>query len=253
MAQTTSFVVTPKVVGKTSSSTRADILSRKAALCDYGPAAASLFNNMKLPASIIGGAMIPIGFAAPLKFEADEGDGKFAIFLRKFYPFIAVLSLCSELLSVMWATVAVNQLTENEVAAASSVWALIHRDFALPWAATNAHFVMGMLGFIWVISSRVYFIAAKGGLGASAAGMAMSAMMLITSIVNRGVAAGGGGNMRFGGSILALLRTYTCLLLKRSFSLKSFGVLEIGAVGLAIGCLFNTLRIIFRDLQEVKD
>jgi hypothetical protein len=87
--------------------------------------------------------MIPVGFMGPINYDPEEGDGKFAIFLRRIYPFMSVLTFTSELLSVMWATMAVNQLTENKIEAATSVWALIQRDFSLHWAATNAHFVLG--------------------------------------------------------------------------------------------------------------
>ena len=41
-------------------------MASAAALKDYAPAAASLFNNMKTPASILAGAMIPLGFLSPL-------------------------------------------------------------------------------------------------------------------------------------------------------------------------------------------
>jgi hypothetical protein len=226
---------------------------RKAALGNYAPAAAALFNNMKLPASIISGAMIPVGILGPLKLEPDDDDGKFAIFLRRIYPFAAILALCSELVSVMWATVAVNQLTETNVAVASSVWDLIQRDFSLPWVATNAHFVLGMIGFIWVICSRAYFMAAKGALGASTAGIAFSSLLLITSIVNRGVAAGGGGgDLRFGGSVLALFRCYVHLLLKRACNLKSFGPLEIASVAVFTLSVVNTFRIVIRDVVSME-
>lgn len=220
-------------------------------LSDYAPATAALFNNMKVPASIIGGAMVPMGFAAPLKFEHDADDGPFAIFLRRSYPFAAVLSLCSELIAVMWATIAVNQLTETKVEMASSVWDLIQRDFEIPWVATNAHFVIGMLGFMWVICSKAYFLANKGSLGASAAGLAASGMLLITSIVNRGVAAGGGTDgAQFGSSVLALFHTYARLFLKRACAPKTFGPLEVGAASLALFSLGNAARIIYRDVSK---
>lgn len=226
--------------------------ARQASVVDYAPAAASLFNNMKLPASIIAGAMIPIGIGGPLKFEPDDDDGKFAILLRRLYPVAVVVALCSELISVMWATVAVNQLTETNIEAASSVWHLIQRDFQLPWVATNAHFVLGMIGFMWVICSRAYFMAAKGALGASTAGVAFSSLLLITSIVNRGVAAGGGSNMRFGGSVLALFRCYTHLLLKRATSAHSFGPFELGAVGLFTFSIVNTIRLVIKDVMTME-
>lgn len=41
-------------------------MSSAVALKDYSGAAASLFNNMKTPASILAGAMVGLGFLAPL-------------------------------------------------------------------------------------------------------------------------------------------------------------------------------------------
>lgn len=219
-------------------------------LADYGPATASLFNNMKTPASIIGGSMVPIGFLSPLSFDPDEDDGRLAVCLRRFYPVVAVLSFCSELLSVMWATVAVNQLTETKVTASASVWDLIQRDYALPWAATNAHFVFGMMGFMWVICSRAYFLGRKGALGASVAGLALSGFLLITSIVNRGVAAGGGDGARFGANVFGLFNTYIRLLVKQAFSLATFGPLEAASVTLALVCGVNAMYVILRDFPK---
>jgi hypothetical protein len=41
-------------------------MSSAVALKDYSGAAASLFNNMKTPASILAGAMVGLGFLSPL-------------------------------------------------------------------------------------------------------------------------------------------------------------------------------------------
>ena len=241
--QTQAFAVAPKVGSPRQKATA------RMAVANYASGAAALFNNMKTPASIIAGAMVPMGMLAPLKFDADKDDGRFAIFLRRVYPIVAVLSLCSELVSVMWATVAVNQLTETKLEAASSVWHLIQRDFSLPWVATNAHFVFGMIGFMWVIASRAYFFA-KGPIGASAAGLAFSSLLLITSVVNRGVASGGGDGLRLGSSILALFRSYAVQLLARACSSHSFGPLELSAMALFAFSLGNGLRIVVRDVLK---
>jgi hypothetical protein len=114
-------------------------VSAASSLSQFAPQAISLFNNMKTPGSILAGAMIPLGFAAPLPVR-DEKDTRFPAMLRRLYPFLAVTALGSELVSVLWATVAVNTLTETEIAMAESVWHLLRRDFALSWAAVNAHF-----------------------------------------------------------------------------------------------------------------
>ena len=226
--------------------------SHKAMMADYTAATASLFNNMRTPASIIAGAMVPIGFLSPLEIDPGKEEGRFAVFLRRVYPLVSVLSLCSHLLSVMWATVAVNQLTESTaIEATSSVWHLIQRDFYLPWVATNSHFVIGMMGFMWVISSRAYFLALQGPAGLSAAGVAFSSLLLMISIVNRGIAAGGGNDkMRFGSSVLSLLGAYASHMVKRASSVTCFNPMELAAVALFVVSLGNGLRIVVRDVKE---
>lgn len=49
-------------------------------LADYASEAVSLFNNMKQPASIIAGALVPLGLLSPLPIQSPkgqkEGNGK---------------------------------------------------------------------------------------------------------------------------------------------------------------------------------
>ena len=193
----------------------------------YVKDAMDLFGNMNFPASIIAGAIIPLGYVAPLSIESEPGDSIWEKRARRMYQVLSVVTLTTELLAVMWATVAANQLTENTFLPANSVWHLIRRDFELEWAAVNAHFVVGMFGFLGMIGTRAYFIAKRGALGKSSLGVALSGLALMVSIVNRGVAAGGGTTgMRFGGTVLALGKRYATLLVSRAFSLKTFGILE---------------------------
>lgn len=149
----------------------------------------------------------------------------------------------------MWASVAVNQLAESKIEMAESVWHLLQRDFALPWAAVNSHFVVGMLGFMAVIGIKAFFMANQGLSGMSAAGLAMSGLIMMTSIVNRGVAAGGGPNQRYGTSVLALFSTYVRLLMKRS--MHSFGLLEWTGVGMAIASTVGTIMYVVGEVKDV--
>jgi hypothetical protein len=120
----------------------------QSSLQQFAPQAVNLFNNMKTPASILAGALVPLGLLAPLppadaeppvaivpdgstkskgaaSSQARRRAGLRSLvpkILRRSYVVVAVLSLLSELISVMWATVAVNQLIETHVAPAESVW-----------------------------------------------------------------------------------------------------------------------------------
>ena len=69
------------------------------------------------------GALLPLGFLSPMPVQNEsKPEGTFRKTLRLSYQVVAILSLMSELVSVMWATVAVNQLTETRIAPAQSVW-----------------------------------------------------------------------------------------------------------------------------------
>ena len=90
---------------------------------EFAPQAVSLFNNMKTPASIIAGAMVPLGLMSPVPLEGEEEtEHRFETLMRRTYTPVAVAALLSEFISVVFATVAVNQLTETMVEPATSVW-----------------------------------------------------------------------------------------------------------------------------------
>ena len=55
-------------------------------------------------------------------FDRDLTCASNSSFTRMLYTVTAVLSLVSELISVMWSTVAVNKLTEMKITPAASVW-----------------------------------------------------------------------------------------------------------------------------------
>jgi hypothetical protein len=45
-------------------------------LSQYAGEAVSLFNNMKLPASIIAGALVPLGLLSPLPIKTPKGTNE---------------------------------------------------------------------------------------------------------------------------------------------------------------------------------
>ena len=233
-----------------------------ASLSQFAPAAASLFNNMKTPASILAGSMVPLGFLTPLPVIETDSETKKVLDqrLRKIHMFIAVVSLCSELIAVMWATVAVNQLTETIVAPAESVWHLLQRDFNLEWLAVNSHFVIGMFGFMSMLGIRVYLSAIAAGFQITGANsvlsMATAGLLLMVSIVNRGVAAGEGGRYgwKFGGSVVSLISGYVHMFFKRALTPVSFGPVEIASFGFSMVSLaFGVKSIREGNAMDKKD
>lgn len=215
---------------------------QSAALVDYSPAATALFNNMKTPASILAAGMISIGFLAPFQLpQSIEGQPKMVRrieLLKRAYITVTLISFCSELLAVMWATVAVNQLTEQKVAPAATVWDLLQRDCDLPWAAVNSHFVVGLVGFMYMVGIRGYIMllaaeASQALIAATLSGVA-AALALMVSVVNRGVEAGGGDGVGYGATVLDLFEHYASLLYQRAVNVESFGPLELSAIVLEV-------------------
>lgn len=80
-------------------------------VAQYAGQAISLFNNMKTPASIIAGAIVPLGFLAPLQLKCEPDDTVWEGRVRRFYQVLSVVTLATELIAVMFATVAVNQVS----------------------------------------------------------------------------------------------------------------------------------------------
>ena len=189
-----------------------------AEMADYAPAAASLFNNMKLPAAVVTAGMISLGFATRFpELPRDTLDKVYPNSIRaqvakleRLHIVLGLLSVTSELIVVLWAAVAVNQLTERTYEPATSVWQLIHRDCDLAWSAVNSHYILGIIGFVGMLWLRAYVMllassASKSLMNAASTGTAAATCLMI-SIVNRGVESGGGTAVdRYGNTILGEL------------------------------------------------
>ena len=185
----------------------------KASGSDYSEAARLLFGNIIGPASMLTGGLVPLGFLAePLPVDKD-GTNKWKKKARCLYQVLAVVSLLNELVAIMYATVATNKLTEVATAPAVSVFALIKRDYELQWIATNVHFLLGLLGFCSMIMLRALCIY-PNFINTSSAGLALSALVGMVSILNVGIAEGDGQGHRLGGNAFWLVARYSTLLVK---------------------------------------
>lgn len=217
----------------------------------YASSAATLFRNMVTPASIMAGALISVGLNNAPDFKTDKHETATSSFLRNAYPLVTVMTFISQFIAILWAIISINQLTELDIKDAESVWHLLQRDFALPWAAVNAHFVLGMFGFIFVIGTKSYFNCDKGPMGKSVAGVSCAGLLFLVSIVNRGVSSGGGEEgLRFGASVLSLFKTYFTLLLSRM--LTNFGPLEFAALAVGAYSTGNALICAAKDMKSKK-
>ena len=220
-------------------------------LGQHGHEASKLFSNLLLPASVLAGAVVSAGLITPLP-AAPSNEKQGATFVRKTFPMLAFATIASEILCIIWSTMAINQLSSKPVPMTETVWALLHhKQFALYWTAVNAHFVMGMLGFLGIIAARVYFMTGQGPAGNSAVGIIGAVTMYMLSIVNRTVTTGG-GKARFGGSVMALFQNYARLLWKGTSKKSSFGPLETAAFILFCFSVWSYFTTVWKQTKKSK-
>ena len=200
-------------------------------VANYAAQASGLFGNMGGAAAFLAGGLVPLAtFAAP---SPSKDDSPNRLFLLRAHGITAATSLLSLLVSVMYATISTNKLSEVLVAPTASLKALlIEGDYALPWIGCNAHFIFGLLGFATTVGLNVW-LTFGGAVGKVVVCAVCSALLLMLSIVND--AAGQGA-----GSVVALLARYVQLLV--AAALKGHRVLILGSLGFAAAAAVLAVR-----------
>jgi len=215
---------------------------------DYSGIAKELFNNMRMPASFLAGAMVPMGFAAaPTISKEDSLMMKHA---KSFHYIMATVTISCELLTVMWSTVAVNKLTESTVDSAPSVIHLLNRDYELEWIGCNVNFMIGLLGFASCLVSKAFisFGPAKKFISCFVA----ASVCLMLNIINVGVAQGNGSDFQFGNNFGDLVKRYIVLLF--AHAVNKPGIFSISSVLLyCVSAAFALKRLLRNYDQDLQD
>lgn len=209
-----------------------------AVLADHTAKAAALFGNMRVPAALFVGAVLPLSFGFPMPLTNST---RVNVAARRANIVLGVSALMSELVALTYSTVALNKLTEVAHAPAASVMALLHRDYERQWLGCNVFFLLGLFGIATMVGMRGA-LALGVKFGALPACVCASAIMLMTSIVNDGVRQGDGtaDGVRFGASMLSLIFRYGRLLCAHAW--HSGGPLAIASIvsAFAAGALMVT-------------
>jgi len=224
--------------------------SAASALKDHSGAAAGLFNNMRTPAALISGAIIPLGILTAPDFE--EGESKRSKLLKKANLLLAMSSLLSELLAITYSTVAINKLAEVQFHPTSTVSELIMSQFELAWIGTNVHFLLGMFGFGLLVGSKAYFKYGEAT-GKIAGSLSIATFLQCTSVVNRGIAMGQGHidhiGFRFANNLFSLTMKYVWMVLSR---IKK-GPLPVIAIGFFLYSTYLAAQLVVDAFRPLKD
>ena len=159
-------------------------------MADYIPIASALFANVRLPASILAGALVPLGFGFALP---AEGPAFSSITRRSFirlHRIVAVVAYSCLLICIVYSSVSINALAESPHEKAESVLELIHNEYELAWVMTNVTFFIGLCGALVLVSLRVLLMWEKDE-GRVATGFCAAALLLMVGIFDEQVQAGG--------------------------------------------------------------
>lgn len=209
-------------------------------LKDHSAAAINLFNNMRTPAALIGGSLVPLGILSAPKIE--EGDTKVVALMKKANIILGVTSLLSEMIAVIYSSIAINKLVEVESPLTRGCAELIASKYELAWIGTNIHFLLGLLGFGLIVGSKAY-ISIGSDIGKVTIGWSVAAFLQALSIVNRGIAMGQGTtdvSWKFASNFLTLNLRYLSLIAQSANS----GVFAVGSILVALMASYETIKIL---------
>ena len=119
---------------------------------DYRKEAATLFNNIRVPAALVNSASVQGAFAlTPL-----PGDPVMLAAAKRLYVLLAICAIGSELLAIVTATVAINKLSEVSSAPTPSVVKLLlSPDYEFSWVSVNVQFFSGLFGLAAMVLMHV--------------------------------------------------------------------------------------------------
>jgi len=118
--------------------------------------AAGFFNNIRVPAALLSGAALGQAFAMQ-KIDDDKFDTPSWKRLRTLYTTLMVISVASELLTVLMSTSASTHiLAGNFDPMAESCIAMLKREFEWNLVAVQFNFITGMVAFVVAQAIRFY-------------------------------------------------------------------------------------------------
>ena len=160
------------------------------AMANYSKDAIGLFNNMRTPAALLTGGLVPLGIL--MNSPIHDDDSRKTRVLKKAGVVLGVTSLLSEILAVVYSSIAINKLVELPSPDTASVADLLSKHHSLPWLGTNVHFILGMMGFVLLVGIRTY-LAVGASMGTLAAGLSAGCFLQTLAVVNRSIALGRSG------------------------------------------------------------
>lgn len=172
---------------------------------DYVGTATALFANVRLPASILAGALVPLGFGFPLPTDGAAFEPPTRRRLIRAHRVVAAASYASLLICIVYSSVSINSLAEVGHEPATSVKELILHEYELAWLATNVNFLFGLAGALIIVTLRA-LLTWEVDEGRVAGGFSGAALLLMSGVVDEQVKSVG-----YAPDLLGLIARYVSL------------------------------------------
>ena len=123
-----------------------------ASTSDFRQDAATLFDNMRVPAALVLGVAISSAFQlTPLASD----PAPIAVF-KRVHMLLAITTIASELNAIVTATVAINKLSEVDSQPTENVVGLLLSDeYEFSWVAVNVQFFAGLFSLAAMVLIRM--------------------------------------------------------------------------------------------------
>jgi len=212
--------------------------------------AAALFGNVRVPAALVAGASLPLGFAFALPSSEDKLGVRALKGLNLALGFLAVQS---ELLSVVVATNAINRLTAGGMAcvtegSVTTVMELFRNDPTLlqHWLGTYIHFVGGVFCIVLMCGIRGW-LAIGPTLGMPLLTLTAAILARFIAAVNRGIIAQEYGH----GNCLLLLWRFVRTFVTNTFGLhRWFDLLSLGLLAASATLFVRRLGTVVAEMAD---
>ena len=211
-------------------------------VADYTQAASALFANVRLPASILAGALVPLGFGFLLPIEGPAYSSSTRKRLIRLHRLVAVLSYASLLVCIVYSSISINSLAEVPHGSATSVVTLIRQEYNLPWIATNATFMFGLCGALFLVAVRA-LLTWELDEGRIAAGVCGAALLLMVSVIDEQVKLGG-----YATDVAALAGTFFRMMAEQAIDTRSPWLGSALVVG--VGAAAAATELVFRSTVD---
>lgn len=235
-----SFVVTPMITRRAQEKRSAiDLFDSRKETGDYrySKDAASVFDSLRVPASLFAGAAAGEAFALPIA----QGDDSFCVSVKLIYALLMISALSLEITAIVVSTLSIGTLTDVQDSSYKSMSDLLFGELELELVTSRLTFLLGLVTFAFGNGLRAWTAFHGTLVGVAALGIIFSGTLICLAFLDEL------GQTSFGkqGSLLGLPVRFTQLILKRSETSPLFA--------LAVAASIVTTVLIFAGLAQVEE